>query len=262
MSKPHVLYRLEEEIAIISLNRPEAKNAFGVEMIQMLRAFFEAARQDDSVKGIILTGEGDTFCAGGDVREMAEGKLRSWDMKRFVWEGVHRIVLLLEDLDKPVIAAVNGAAMGAGMGLALMSDLRVCSEQALFAETFIKFGLVAGDGDAYFLPRLVGIAKALELLLIGDSLTAEQALHLGIVNKVVPHAQLIVETKSMMEKILRNPPLAVRMMKRAVYQAQNCTLRNHLDYISSQISLLTETEDHLEAAQAFLEKREPEFRGK
>lgn len=121
---------------------------------------------------------------------------------------------------------------------------------------------MAGDGDAYFLPRLIGMGKALELLLTGDLITADQALQLGIINKLVPHEQLMTESFALMDKIICNPPLAVRMMKRAVYQAQTSTLRNHLDYISSQISLLTETEDHLEAARAFVEKRKPVFKGK
>lgn len=262
MTEPHVLYEVEGAIAVISFNRPKSQNAFSAEMIELLHQFFDEARKDDSVKGIILTGKGDAFCAGGDVRAMAEGKLRAWDMKKFLWEGVHRVILLIEDLDKPLMASINGAATGAGMGLALMSDLRVCSERARFAESFVKLGLVAGDGDAYFLPRIVGMGKALELLLTGDLITAEQAFQFGIVNRLVPHEQLMTESLAIMERIIRNPPLAVRMMKRAVYQAQTSTLRSHLDYISSQISLLSETEDHLEAARAFMEKRKPTFKGK
>ena len=193
---------------------------------------------------------------------MAEGKLRSWDMKRYLWEGVHRIVLTLEDLDKPVIAAINGAAMGAGLDMAIMCDLRVCSDHARLAESYIMMGLVPGDGGAYFLPRLVGTAKALEMLLTGDVITAEEALQLGIVNRVVPHDNLMEETMKLAKKIAGRPPLAIRMMKRAVYQAQTSTLRAHLDYISSQLSLLSETQDHIEAATAFLEKRKPVFKGK
>jgi enoyl-CoA hydratase/carnithine racemase len=262
MADPHVLYEAEGAVAIISFNRPKQQNAFSAEMIGLLHRFFDEARQDDAVKGIILTGKGDAFCAGGDVQAMAEGKLRAWNMKKFLWEGVHRVILLIEDLDKPIIAAVNGAATGAGMGLALMSDLRICSARARFAESFIKLGLVAGDGDAYFLPRIVGMGKAMELLLTGDLITAEQALEFGIVNKLVPHEQLMTASLALMEKIISNPPLAVRMMKRAVYQGQTGTLRSHLDYISSQLALLTETEDHLEAARAFMEKRKPVFKVK
>jgi len=262
VSEEHVLYAVENHCALITLNRPEVKNAFSPEMIRLWREYLEEARRDDRVRVVIVTGKGDTFCSGGDIRDMAEGKLRSWDMKNYVWEGVHRIVLTLEDLDKPVIAAVNGAAMGAGLDMALMCDLRICSDKANLAESYILLGLVPGDGGAYFLPRLVGAAKALELFLTGDLISPEEALRLGIVNRVVPDDCLMEETLALAEKIASRPPLAIRMMKRAVYQAQTSTLRSHLDYISSQLSLLTETEDHIEAAKAFLEKRPPLFKGR
>jgi enoyl-CoA hydratase/carnithine racemase len=262
MDKPHVLYETEGHTAIITLNRPQAKNAFSQEMLTLWRQFLEEAKADDNVRVIILTGKGDIFCSGGDIRDMADGKLRSWDMKRFLWEGVHRIVLTLEDLDKPIIAAINGAAMGAGLDMALMCDLRVCSDQAKLAESYIMLGVVPGDGGAYFLPRLVGIAKGLELLLTGDVLSAKEALAIGLVNRVVPQDELMKETMSLAGKISSKPPLAVRMMKRAVYQAQTSSLRSHLDYISSQVALLSETQDHQEAAKAFLEKRKPRFVGK
>lgn len=262
MSEEHILYGIEGNVALITLNRPKAKNAFSPQMIHLWREYLEGAKADDTVRVIVVTGKGDTFCSGGDIREMAEGKLRSWDMKRYLWEGVHRIVLALEDLDKPVIAAINGAAMGAGLDMAIMCDLRVCSDHARLAESYITMGLVPGDGGAYFLPRLVGTAKALEMLLTGDVITAEEAMQLGIVNRVVPHDNLMEETMKLARKIAGRPPLAIRMMKRAVYQAQTSTLRAHLDYISSQLSLLSETQDHIEAATAFLEKRKPAFKGK
>lgn len=261
MDNAHVLYETKDHTAVITLNRPEARNAFSPEMIGSWRRYLEDAGADPAVRVIVVTGKGDTFCSGGDVREMAEGRLKSWDMKNFLWEGVHRIVLTLEDLDKPVIAAINGAAMGAGMDMAIMCDLRICSDKAKLAESYITMGLVPGDGGAYFLPRLVGTSKALELLWTGKVLGAEEALQLGIVNRVVPHERLMEETMELAGVIGAKPPLAVRMMKRAVYQAQTSTLRAHLDYISSQLSLLSETRDHQEAARAFLEKRKPDFEG-
>ena len=262
MNEPHALYDIKGHIAIITLNRPKAKNAFSPEMISLWREYLEKAKRDDTIRVIIVTGKGDTFCSGGDIKDMADGKLKSWDMKRFLWDGVHRIVLTLEDLDKPVIAAINGAAMGAGMDMAIMCDLRVCSDKAKLAESYIMMGLVPGDGGAYFLPRLVGTSKGLELLLTGDVISPDEAQRLGIVNRVVPHEILMEETMKLAEKIAVKPPLAVRMMKRAVYQGATSTLRAHLDYISSQLSLLSETQDHVEAAKAFLEKRKPVFMGK
>lgn len=261
MREPHVLYQVEGPIAWILLNRPEVKNTFSEEMITLWREFLERARTDEQVRVVVVTGKGEAFCSGGDIRDMAGGKLRLWEMKRFLWEGVHRIALTLEDLDKPVIAAINGAAMGAGLDMAMMCDLRICSERAKLSESYILLGLVPGDGGAYLLPKLVGLGKALELLLTGDVISPEEALRIGLVNQVVPHDRLMEEAKRLAEKIASRPPLAVRMMKRAVYQAQSSTLRSHLDYISSQLALLSETRDHQEAARAFVEKRRPVFKG-
>lgn len=259
---PHMLYAREGKTAVLTINRPDARNAFSPDMIRLWREYLEEAKKDDGVTVVVVTGAGDTFCSGGDIRDMAEGKLRSWDMKRFLWDGVHRIILTLEDLDKPVIAAINGAAMGAGMDMAIMCDIRVCSDRARLGESYILMGLCPGDAGAWFLPRLVGISKALELFLTADVIDADEALSLGIVNRVAPHDSLMEETMKLAAKIAGMPPLAVRMMKRAVYQGTTSTLRAHLDYISSQLSLLSETDDHVEAAKAFLEKRKPVFKGK
>jgi enoyl-CoA hydratase/carnithine racemase len=262
MEVPHILYEVSGNVALLTLNRPEVKNAFSIEMIRLWREYLEKAQGDSRVQVVVVTGKGDTFCSGGDIRDMAEGRLQSWDMKRFLWEGVHRIALMLEDMDKPVIAAINGAAMGAGLDMALMCDLRICSDRAKMAESYILLGVVPGDGGAYYLPRLVGPAKAMELFLTGDVVLPPEALAMGLVNRVVPHDQLMEETMKLAAKIASKPPLAIRMMKRAVYQGVTSTLRAHLDYISSQISLLAETKDHREAARAFLEKRKPVFEGK
>lgn len=261
MAEPHILYRLEGHTAVLTINRPEAKNAFSPEMIALWPQFLEEARKDDQVRVVVLTGKGDTFCSGGDIRDMAEGKLCSWDMKNFLWEGVHRIIFTMEDLDKPVIAAINGAAMGAGLDMALMCDLRICSDRARLAESYILMGLVPGDGGAFFLPRLIGLARALELLLTGEVLPPQRALDIGLVNRIVPQSRLMEEAMELAEKMGSRPPLAMRMMKRAVYQAIRSDVRTHLDYISSQISLLSETADHREAARAFLERRSPVFSG-
>jgi len=262
MDEPHVLYRVERKVAIITLNRPKARNAFSPSMISLWLHSLEKARANHDVRVIVLTGKGHTFCSGGDIRDMAEGKLKSWDMKKFLWEGVHRIVLAMEDMDKPVIAAINGAAMGAGLDMALMCDLRVCSETAKLAESYIMMGLVPGDGGAYFLPRIVGLPKAMELLLTGNAIDADEALKMGLVNRIVPHDHVMSTTLELASQVASRPPLAVRMMKRAVYQGLTSTLRAHLDYVSSQLALLSETRDHQEAARSFLEKRKPVFEGR
>jgi enoyl-CoA hydratase/carnithine racemase len=261
MERSDALYRIEGHIGIITLNRPEAKNAFSPEMTDLLRKHLEDARADENVRVIIITGNGDVFSAGGDIRDMLTVKRTSWELKTYFWEKVYRVLFTLEDLDKPVIAGINGAAMGAGMDLALMCDLRVCSDRAKLAESYVMMGLVPDMGGAYFLSRLVGISKALELLFTGDAIGPEEAWRLGLVNRVVPHDRLMEETMALAQKIVDRPPLAIPMIKRAVYQAPMSTLKAHLDYISSQLVLLCETADHREAAQAFLEKRKAVFKG-
>jgi len=152
--------------------------------------------------------------------------------------------------------------MGAGLDMALMCDLRVCSETAKLAESYIMMGLVPGDGGAYFLPRIVGLPKAMELLLTGNAIDADEALKMGLVNRIVPHDHVMSTTLELASQVASRPPLAVRMMKRAVYQGLTSTLRAHLDYVSSQLALLSETRDHQEAARSFLEKRKPVFEGR
>ena len=261
-TKQHILFEIRDHVATITLNRPETKNAFSPEMLADWRKYLVQAKNDDNIRVVVVTGKDDTFCSGGDIKDMADGKMRSWDMKKFLWDGVHRVIFALEDLDKPIIAAINGAAMGAGLDMALMCDLRIASDKAKMAESYITMGLIPGDGGAYFLPRLISLSKALELLLTGDILTAGEALKLGIVDRVVSHDRFVEETMKLAGKIASKPPLAVRMMKRAVYQAQTSSLRSHLDYISSQLALVSETDDHIEAAKAFLDRRKPHFQGK
>jgi enoyl-CoA hydratase/carnithine racemase len=259
--QPHVHYQTEGGVAILTLNRPEAKNAFSEEMLTLWQHYLVKFRNDDKALVLITTGSGDTFCSGGNIRDMAEGKLQSWNMKKYLWEGVHRIALAMEDLDKPVIAAINGAAMGAGLDMALMCDMRICSDRAKLSESYILMGLVPGDGGAYFLPRIIGQARAMELLLTADIISPMDAERIGLVNRVVKHETLTSETMKMAQSIAAKPAQAVRMMKRAVQQSLTSNLRSHLDYISSQLALLSETKDHQEAARAFLEKRKPIFTG-
>ncbi|MCU0579379.1 MAG: enoyl-CoA hydratase-related protein [Desulfobacterota bacterium] len=262
MPEPHFLFQKQGPIAILTINRPQAKNSISQEMVTLWRQALEGARDDDAIRAIVLTARGDTFCTGGNLQEMAAGKRRGWDMKRFLWDYVYPISFVMENLDKPVIAAVNGAAAGAGLDMALMCDLRICSEKSKFSASYINIGLVAGNGGAYYLPRLVGLGQALEILLTGDIVSAEEALRLGLVNRVVPEDRLLEESLKLAEKLASKPPLAVRMMKRAVYASRHSSLRGHLDFISSQLALLSRTDDHLEAVQAFLEKRTPVFKGK
>lgn len=270
-----VLYHVEEGIATITLNRPDQFNAFSLDMLKGWAYYLEKARDDDQVEVIVVTGNGKAFCAGGDVKTMnkgegfiagvvpeSDGAPRGLQVKNSLMKIVHRVALTLEDIDKPVICAVNGPAMGAGLDMALMCDIRIASEKSVFAESYIKVGIVPGDGGAYYLPRLVGLAKALEMLWFGDRIDAEEALRIGLVNKVVPAEDLLKETMAYAKRLVESPTIAIRMTKRAVYSALKTDLRTALDMVSSHMAIVTESADHKEAVQGFIEKRPPNFKGK
>lgn len=269
-----ILYEKNNYIATITLNRPEKLNTFSVNMIKGWVDALEDARDDHGVRVIVVTGAGRAFCAGGDVNAMKKGEgffpeedfppsgvNNAYHKKRNLWELIHRVPLTLESIDKPVICAVNGDAVGAGCDMALMCDLRVAAETARFSEGYVKIGLVPGDGGAFLLPRLVGLPKALELLWTGDRISARDALQMGMVNRVAPGEKLMEETYRLADQIAQGPPLAVRMIKRAVYQGLKSDFKTALDLISSHMAIISETRDHREGVNALLEKRKPDFKG-
>ena len=258
-----IQYDVADRIATITLNRPERMNAFTSEMVDAWADALTRSQADDDVAVIIVTGAGKAFCSGGDIRGMGERQDRTpLQRKSELAAHVHRIPLALESVDKPVIAAVNGAATGAGMDLALQCDLRFAAAGARFGETYVRVGLVPGAGGTWFLPRLVGTAKALELFWTGDLIDAAEAERIGIVNKVVPDADLIAHVRGVAAKIANGPPLSVRFIKRAVYQGQRIDLRTSLDLISSHYAVVSSSADHKEAVQAYLDKRKPKFEGR
>jgi enoyl-CoA hydratase/carnithine racemase len=246
----------EDGVGRITLNRPERLNAFTFEMIDAWHDALNKCRTDPDVKVIVITGEGSAFCSGGDIIEMEE-RLEHTPAQRKaeLFERIERIPLLLEDIDKPVIAAMNGAAAGAGLDLALMCDIRIAAKSAKFGETYTKVGLVPGAGGTWFLPRLVGTAKALELFWTAEFLTAVQAQEIGMVNRVVDDADLMNETNKMAKKIAVAPQQSVRMIKRAVLAGMRTDLRTHLDMISSHYAVITAGEDHQNAVREFVKNR-------
>lgn len=252
----------EDGVALITLNRPRKRNAFNREMIRLWLDALEQCRQRDDIQVVVVTGAGDeAFCSGGDVGDMAPGERGPWDTKDYLWDAIHRIPLKLGELDKPVLCALNGAATGAGLDMALMCDLRFAARQTRVGETYIKVGLVPGDGGAYFLPRLVGVPKALELLWTGELIDADEALRLGIVNRLYPRESLLEDTLKLAGKLARGPSRATRLTKRLVYQCQNLDLATSLDLVSSHMGLVTRGAEHQEGVNAFLEKRRPDFPG-
>lgn len=255
MELTDIIYRKTAALAFISLKRPETRNTFTVPMIDSLCLALKDARQDPDIKAIILGGEGEGFSAGGNIKDMADGKLASWNMKRYLWDHVQRIPLILEDVDKPVIASIHGPAFGGGFDLALACDLRIASEQATFCSTFVHLGLAPGNGGAYFLPRLVGLSKALEILMTGRVVEMDEALRIGLVDRVVPREKLLDETENYAMEVAQWSITSMKAIKRAVYNGLNSDLRTHLDYISSQLALLTQTEEHQEAVRRFVETK-------
>ena len=187
---------------------------------------------DDAIRAVVLTGAGRIFCSGGDVKRMARvaaGGQTAWDRGQYLVNHVHRIPLTLQELDKPYIVAVNGAATGAGMDMALMGDLRFAAESARFAESYIKVGFVAGDGGAWMLPRLIGTPKALEMLWTGDFVSAAEAERIGLINKVLPDDQLMSHSMAVAERLASGPTVAIRLMKRMVRQGADQFLRRGAD---------------------------------
>ena len=239
-------------IATLTLNRPEQLNAFDLKMIEAWRAALEAAEADERVKVVVVTGAGRAFCAGGDFEEMAKfSEMNSLDRKNFLYRNVHRIPLVLERMDKPVIAAINGAARGAGLDMALMCDMRFMAQTATLAETYINIGLIAGDAGSWFLPRLIGTARALELFWSGRVVGAEEAERIGMVNRSVPDADLLKVTYEFARTIASKPQQAVRFFRRAVYQSQTMGLGAHLDMVSSHMAVLEDLPEHRDGIAAF-----------
>jgi enoyl-CoA hydratase/carnithine racemase len=256
----------DDHVARIVLDRPEAKNALTAEMRDGIVDAVRSARSDGNVRALLITGVGDAFCAGMDLAAstVAQAGREGFEVRstsEALRSGVQAFIRELWDLDKPTIAAVNGAAIGAGMDMALMCDMRVAARSARFAESYLNVGLVPGDGGCYYLPRLVGPAKALELLLTGDVIDAAEAERLGIVNRVVDDDVLLDETYALARRIAAKSPVPLRMIKRAVYQGLRSDLRTSLDLISSHFGIVAVTDDAEEAMSAFRERRDPDFTG-
>jgi enoyl-CoA hydratase/carnithine racemase len=262
-----VLTARDGPILTITLNQPERRNPISdLDMIDALLAAIAAADADIAVRAVILTGAGSAFSSGGDVKKMAigGGGVRSSnpaETRRNYRYGIQRLPLAFQALDVPVIAAVNGAAVGAGCDLACMCDIRVAGESARFAESFVRLGIIPGDGGAWILPRIVGFPKATELVLTGEMIDAAEALKIGLVTHVVPDDQLVMRAKEIANKIAANPPHAVRMAKRLLRQGQDTSLSNILEMSAAMQAVVHTTADHDEAITAFVERRPPHFSG-
>lgn len=267
-----VLLDKEDGVATITLNRPEKLNAFNMEMMGEIDMAFDEAARDRQVKAVILTGTGRAFSAGLDFNWAATmdyenlPSMASTVRGRMVTHGERSfltVLLKIQSMPKPVIAAVNGITLGGAFILALACDLKVASESAQFSMLQVKRGLIPDGGGTYLLPRAVGLCKALELALVCDQIDAREAERIGVLNKVVPHENLMPTAREMATKIANNAPLAVAMTKAAMYRGvQAHDLASHMDYEVYIMNILFATEDFKEGMSSLWEKREPRFKGR
>ena len=255
----------EDGVALITLNRPERLNAMSEAMLDAMLEALPRLADDSAVGVVVLTGAGRGFCAGGDVKAMAEGREFEGDTledRASTLRAQMEVSRWLHEMPKPTIAMVRGAAAGAGLSLALACDMRIAGDSARFAPAFARVGYSGDFGGSWFLTQLVGTAKARELYYTAEILNAEQALALGLVNRVVPDARLEEETMALARRMAHGPRVALRYMKRNMNAAEAGTLKDLLDLEALHHSRCGMTEDHREAAKAFVDKREPVFRGR
>ena len=252
-----------DSIATITLNRPERLNAFTDEMLTDWLHALEVCRTTADVRVIVITGTGRAFTTGGDIGTFNEHAANSAaGIKNRVRDGIQRLVRTIAEIDKPVIAALNGLATGGGLDVALACDIRFAAESARFAETYVRMGLIPGGGGAWLLPRLVGSAKALEMLWSAEFIEARDAERIGLVNRVYPDDELMRETLAFATRVAQGAPLAVQLIKRVVRLGLGKDLATGLELAAANMPVVRSSEDHLEALSAFKERRQPVFKGK
>jgi enoyl-CoA hydratase/carnithine racemase len=260
---PFLHHSRDGGVLTVTMNQPETRNALtGNTAVQEFVEMADSVARDISVRVVVLTGADPVFSSGGNVK----------DMKRFFDDavtpaairdesrnGIQRLTRALYNIDVPTIAAVNGGAIGAGCDLACMCDIRIASDKASFAESFVKVGIVPGDGGAWLLPRIVGMSRALEMSFTGDSLSAAEALACGLVSRVAPHADLLAQAHQLAARIAANPGPALRLTKRLLREGQQLSLDSLLDASASAQAIAHKTWENREAVTAFIEKRKPDF---
>jgi enoyl-CoA hydratase len=251
-----LLYHQEGALGVLALNRPDRLNALNRQMVRELDAFLGEMEGERGVRVLILRGEGRSFCAGADIKEMAE------ETGSPLPRSISRVFTRLEELPQITIAAVHGYAVGGGCELAMACDLRIASEDARFGQPEVKLGILPGAGGTQRLPRLIGIGRAKEVLYMGDFIDAPTALAWGLVNRVVPRERLLEEAKALAHALLQRPPLALTLIKSCVQVGMQGDLRSGLEYEARCSTILHASEDRQEGLRAFLEKRTPTFKGR
>jgi len=262
---PHIKVDIDEHIGTVTLNRPERLNALGAGMREQLHQALLDMQENPDVRVIVLTGAGRAFCSGGDVKEMNErvesaGTPARQSVELQPMPG--RILATLRAMPKPVIASVNGPAAGAGFNLALGCDMRIASERATFSQAFVRRGMHPSWGGTWFLTRMLGTARACELIFLGDTVPAKQAAEWGLVNRVTPHDELAAETRHLARRLAEAPPVVIALAKRGIYRSTEYDLAAALEYETYAQRVVWTTEDAAEGIKAFVEKRPPRFLGR
>lgn len=261
----HLLLERINRHALITLHRPDARNAYSEEMIGQLITALDDIELDPSVRAVVITGSGKAFSAGGDLKLMMakEGMFAGGpvELRARYMQNIQRVPRRLSRFSKPLIAAINGPAIGAGLDLSLMCDLRIASTKARFGSTFVKVGLIPGDGGAYYLTRAIGLARALDLCLTGRIIDAQEALTMGLVSRILDPEHLLTAAGELAEQIADNAPVAVQLTKAAAYQSLNLSPESALQLAASFQGIAQNTPDHLEGVEAILSRRPPDFKG-
>ena len=261
-----IVYEKDGAIATVTLNRPEKLNAYSETMVHEILAALADARDDDAIRAVIITGAGRGFCSGGDISRDFQypARYRGHRLESMLEmrENMHALIHFLQRFDKPVIAAINGAAVAGGLTLALACDFRIAAEGARLGDTSLKFALIPDEGGAYFFPRAMGMDRALKMSLLSEVYPARRAMELGLVTEVVADAELMTAARALAQRLADGPPIAIRLTKRMMYKQRTMELDNALEDAALATLVSNYTEDVKEGTAAFHEKRKPRFQGK
>ena len=259
MAYETIIYEKEEDIAVVTLNRVAKRNAVNAKMCDELLGALYDAGSDDRVRVLIITGGSEVFCSGLDIKE-SPAPTRFWD--KISTKRTYSYYHLIEDMGKPVIAAIAGYCLGGGLELACTCDIRIAAENAMLGDAHSRIGVIGGGGSTQRLPRLIGIAKAKELIFSGEPISAMEAQSIGLVNKVVPAESLLDEAKKLANSYKERPPIVLKLIKAAINDGMEMGMAQGLNYEAKCATLVSVTEDYQESMKAFIEKRKPVFKGK
>jgi 2-(1,2-epoxy-1,2-dihydrophenyl)acetyl-CoA isomerase len=261
-----ILYNQDGHVATITLNRPAKRNAYSETMVHEILEALGRARDDDEIRVVIITGAGKGYCAGGDISRDFQypARYRGHRLESMLEmrENMHALIRFLDRFDKPVIAAINGAAVAGGLTLALACDFRIAGESAKLGDTSLKFGLIPDEGGAYFFPRFMGLDRALKMSLLSEVYTAREALALGLVTEVVADSELMTRARELAARLAEGPPIAIRITKRMMYKQRAMQLDSALEDAAMATLVTNYTDDVKEGTAAFHEKRKPQFKGR